>query len=98
MRNGRITDPAAGDPANGALMRPAGPVNQPQGRDVNPLGGSCYQQLPRKERDMYAAGFNEPSVNGGVQQGLILRWNGSTGPAGTSGPLYGGGNAAGRHQ
>jgi hypothetical protein len=44
---------------------------------------------------VYAVGFNEPSVNGGVQQGLILRWNGSiwspdTDPtAGTFSPLYG---------
>ena len=43
----------------------------------------------------WSVGFNEPSVNGGVQQGLILRWNGSawsadTDPtAGTFSPLYG---------
>jgi hypothetical protein len=40
-------------------------------------------------------GVNEPSVNGGVQQGMILRWNGSTWSAdtdpsaGTFRPLYG---------
>ena len=49
----------------------------------------------RSASDVYAVGFNEPSVNGGVQQGLILRWNGSawsadTNPtAGTFSPLYG---------
>jgi hypothetical protein len=49
----------------------------------------------RSASDVYAVGFNEPSVNGGVQQGLILRWNGSawsadTDPtAGTFSPLYG---------
>jgi hypothetical protein len=49
----------------------------------------------RSASDVYAVGFNEPSVNGGVQQGLILRWNGSTWSAdtnpaaGTFSPLYG---------
>jgi hypothetical protein len=49
----------------------------------------------RSASDVYAVGFNEPSVNGGVQQGMILRWNGSkwsadTDPtAGTFSPLYG---------
>ena len=49
----------------------------------------------RGASDVYAAGFNDPSVNGGVQQGMILRWNGSvwsadTDPtAGTFSPLYG---------
>jgi hypothetical protein len=49
----------------------------------------------RSANDVYAVGFNEPSVNGGVQQGLILRWNGSTWSAdadptaGTFSPLYG---------
>jgi hypothetical protein len=49
----------------------------------------------RSARDVYAVGFNEPSVNGGVQQGMILRWNGSTWSAdtdptaGTFSPLYG---------
>jgi hypothetical protein len=37
----------------------------------------------RSASDVYAVGFNEPSVNGGVQQGLILRWNGSTWSADT---------------
>src|SRR5215470_8395249 len=49
----------------------------------------------RSASDVYAVGFNMPSVNGGVQQGMILRWNGSawsadTDPtAGTFSPLYG---------
>jgi hypothetical protein len=49
----------------------------------------------RSASDVYAVGFNMPSVNGGVQQGLILRWNGSTWSAdtdptaGTFSPLYG---------
>ena len=49
----------------------------------------------RGSGDVYAAGFNMPSINGGVQQGLILRWNGSswsqdTDPTtGTFSPLYG---------
>jgi hypothetical protein len=49
----------------------------------------------RSSTDVYAVGSNEPSVNGGVQQGLILRWNGSTWSAdtdptaGTFSPLYG---------
>jgi hypothetical protein len=49
----------------------------------------------RSATDVYAVGANSPSVNGGVQQGLILRWNGSawsadTDPtAGTASPLYG---------
>ncbi len=44
--------------------------------------------------DVYAVGSNEPSVNGGVQQGLIMRWNGSTWSAdsdptaGMFSPLY----------
>ena len=48
----------------------------------------------RSASDVYAVGSNEPSVNGGVQQGLILRWNGSTWSAdtdptaGTYSPLY----------
>jgi hypothetical protein len=53
MRNGRITDPALGDLANAALTRPGRPVNRYQGRDVNPLGGCCYQQFRREERVMY---------------------------------------------
>jgi hypothetical protein len=32
----------------------------------------------RGPNDVYAVGDNLPSVNGGVVQGLILRWNGST--------------------
>jgi hypothetical protein len=32
----------------------------------------------RGATDVYAVGSNEPSVNGGVEQGLILRWNGSS--------------------
>lgn len=49
----------------------------------------------RGATDVYAVGSNEPSVNGGVEQGLILRWNGSswsqdTDPTdGTYSPLYG---------
>jgi len=49
----------------------------------------------RSASDVYAVGFNMPSVNGGVQQGLILHWNGSTWSAdtdpttGTFSPLYG---------
>jgi hypothetical protein len=49
----------------------------------------------RSATDVYAVGSNEPSVNGGVQQGLIMRWNGSTWSAdtdpaaGTFSPLYG---------
>jgi hypothetical protein len=49
----------------------------------------------RSASDVYAVGFNEPSVNGGVQQGMILRWNGSTWSADTDpaaatfSPLYG---------
>jgi hypothetical protein len=49
----------------------------------------------RSDSDVYAVGFNMPSVNGGVQQGMILRWNGSTWSAdtdptaGTFSPLYG---------
>jgi hypothetical protein len=49
----------------------------------------------RLASDVYAVGFNEPSVNGGVQQGLILRWSGSAWSAdadptaGTFSPLYG---------
>jgi hypothetical protein len=45
--------------------------------------------------DVYAVGFNMPSVNGGVQQGMMLRWNGSSWSAdsdpttGTFSPLYG---------
>lgn len=48
----------------------------------------------RGSGDVYAVGFNMPSVNGGVQQGLILRWNGSTWSqdadptTGTFSPLY----------
>ena len=49
----------------------------------------------RPASGVYAVGFNEPSANGGVQQGLILRWNGGswaadTDPtAGTFSPPYG---------
>jgi hypothetical protein len=49
----------------------------------------------RSASDVYAVGFNMPSVNGGVQQGLILHWNGSAWSAdsdptiGTFSPLYG---------
>ena len=49
----------------------------------------------RSASDVYAVGFNEPSAAGGVQQGMILRWNGSTWSAdtdptaGTFSPLYG---------
>ena len=49
----------------------------------------------RSASDVYAVGLNEPSTGGGVQQGLILRWNGSTWSAdtnpaaGTFSPLYG---------
>ena len=32
----------------------------------------------RGSGDVYAVGNNIPSINGGVVQGLILRWNGST--------------------
>ena len=32
----------------------------------------------RESGDVYAVGNNLPSINGGVVQGLILRWNGST--------------------
>src|SRR5262249_52283897 len=38
----------------------------------------------RSASDVYAVGFNMPSVNGGVQQGMILRWNGSTWSADTN--------------
>jgi hypothetical protein len=57
--------------------------------------GTLNAVAARTASDVYAVGFHEPSVNGGVQQGMILRWNGSTWPAatdptaGTSGPLYG---------
>jgi hypothetical protein len=37
----------------------------------------------RGTSDVYAVGSNLPSVNGGVVQGLILRWNGSTWSADT---------------
>jgi hypothetical protein len=49
----------------------------------------------RSSTDVYAVGSNEPSANGGVQQGLILRWDGGTWSAdtdptaGTFSPLYG---------
>jgi hypothetical protein len=49
----------------------------------------------RSSTDVYAVGSNEPSANGGVQQGMILRWNGSTWSAdtdptaGTFSPLNG---------
>jgi hypothetical protein len=55
----------------------------------------------RSASDVYAVGFNEPSVNGGVQQGMILRWTGSkwsadTDPtAGTFSPLHGAATLAG---
>jgi len=31
----------------------------------------------RSASDVYAVGFNMPSINGGTQQGMILHWNGS---------------------
>jgi hypothetical protein len=49
----------------------------------------------RGPNDVYAVGDNIPSVNGGVVQGVILRWNGSTWSVdsdptdGTYSPLYG---------
>jgi hypothetical protein len=49
----------------------------------------------RGASDVYAVGSNLPSINGGVTQGMILRWNGSTWTvdtdptAGTFSPLYG---------
>jgi hypothetical protein len=55
----------------------------------------------RSSGDVYAVGSNEPSVNGGVEQGLIMRWNGSTWSAdtdptaGTFSPLYAAATAAG---
>jgi hypothetical protein len=48
----------------------------------------------RGSGDVYAVGNNVPSINGGVVQGLILRWNGSTWSqdtdptGGTYSPLY----------
>jgi hypothetical protein len=48
----------------------------------------------RGPSDVYAVGDNLPSINGGVVQGLILRWNGSTWTAdtnpeeGTYSPLF----------
>jgi hypothetical protein len=64
-----------------------------------PAGAAAALSVPaaaaRRASDVYAVGFDEPRVSGGVQQGLILRWNGSrwsadTDPtAGTFGPLYG---------
>ena len=48
----------------------------------------------RGSSDVYAVGSNLPSINGGVVQGLILRWNGSTWSQdtdptdGTYSPLY----------
>lgn len=51
--------------------------------------------------DVYAVGDNIPSVNGGVVQGVILRWNGSTWSAdsdptdGTYSPLFGAATVAG---
>jgi hypothetical protein len=48
----------------------------------------------RGSGDVYAVGNNLPSINGGVVQGLILRWNGSTWSQdtdptdGTFSPLY----------
>jgi len=51
--------------------------------------------------DVYAVGDNIPSVNGGVVQGVILRWNGSTWSAdtdptdGTYSPLYGAATVSG---
>jgi len=48
----------------------------------------------RGSSDVYAVGDNLPSINGGVVQGLILRWNGSTWSQdtdptdGTFSPLY----------
>jgi hypothetical protein len=49
----------------------------------------------RGPSDVYAVGDNIPSVNGGVVQGVILRWNGSTWSVdsdptdGTYSPLFG---------
>ena len=37
----------------------------------------------RGPSDVYAVGNNLPSINGGVAQGLILRWNGSAWSADT---------------
>ena len=51
--------------------------------------------VARSATDVTAVGANAPSVNGGVQQGLIMHWNGTawsadTDPtAGTYSPLYG---------
>ena len=48
----------------------------------------------RTSNDVYAVGSNMPSVNGGVQQGLIMHWNGSNWAAdsdptaGTFSPLF----------
>src|SRR6478752_7353255 len=53
MRNGRITDPAPGGPANGALTRPPGLVNRHQGRDVNPLGGPAISSSMERSGVMY---------------------------------------------
>jgi len=77
MRNGRITDPAAGDPANGALTRPRRPANLHHERNVNPLGGVCSQRLHRGERGLILR------WNGST-------WSADTDPtAGTFSPLYG---------
>jgi len=69
------------------------------------LGAAAYPGLmavaARSATDMYAVGFDMPSVNGGVQQGLILhgttssgtttlKWSVDTDPTtGTYSPLYG---------
>ena len=46
------------------------------------LNGAAYPALnavaARSATDVYAVGFDMPSVNGGTQQALILRWNGSS--------------------
>jgi hypothetical protein len=65
----------------------------------------AYPQLngvaARSASDVYAVGFHLPSANGGVQQGLILRWNGSAWSAdadptaGTFSPLYAAATAPG---
>jgi hypothetical protein len=48
----------------------------------------------RSAHDVYAVGTNIPSVNGGPQQAMILRWNGRRWSAGSSGTFSGSLSAA----
>ena len=43
----------------------------------------------RSATDVYAVGTNLPSVNGGPEQGMILRWNGTTWSVDSSGAFAG---------